>query len=193
VNRARAAAILAFWFGDAGDADCGKRRKAWFSKSPEFDSAIGERFLEDYRLARAGGLDDWRDSPETCLALILLLDQFPRNMFRGTPEAFAADVQALALARHAVERGFDRMLPPEQRMFVYLPFEHSESIADQRRCVELMQGLRGAPGLEDVSDFAQRHLRVIERFGRFPHRNAIQGRESSPEEIEFLRGPGSRF
>jgi uncharacterized protein (DUF924 family) len=193
VSVPRHAAILGFWFGEECGAERGRRRRTWFTKNPVFDAEVRRRFFDDYRMARSGAFDEWRERAEGCLALILLLDQFPRNMFRGTPEAFGGDAQALTAARHAVECRFDRTLPPRQRMFVYLPFEHSESLVDQRRSVELFADLRGVAGFEDVLDYAERHLRIIERFHRFPHRNAILGRQSTPAEAEFLRRPGSAF
>lgn len=186
---ALAAEILDFWFGPQP----GARRRSWFAGDPDFDREIRARFLDDHRRGRAGELDGWLAQPESCLALVVLLDQFPRNMFRGTPEAFAADARALAAARHAVEQGHDAGMPPERRMFFYLPFEHSESLNDQLRCVALTEPFRGLPGFEDIHDYALRHLRVIERFGRFPHRNVVLGRESTPEELEFLKQPGSSF
>ena len=134
-------------------------------------------------------LDSMANDPQGCLALIILLDQFSRNMFRGSAQAFAADEKALAHARTAVERGLDQQLPPFQRTFVYLPFEHSESLADQDRSVALFEAL----GDENTYDYAVRHRDIIVRFGRFPHRNVILGRESTPEELEFLKEPGSSF
>lgn len=189
----RSREILAFWFGGPAGAEWGQRRKAWFRKDPALDAEIRERFRVDMDRAQSGALDDWLESPDDCLALMLLLDQFPRNAYRNSPAAFSGDARALAAARLAVERGYDARLPPEQRMFVYLPFEHSENLEDQRRCVALVAAYRGLAGYEDVIDYACRHLRVIERFGRFPHRNGILGRASTAEEREFLREPGSAF
>ncbi len=189
----RSREVLEFWFAGPGGADWGRRRKVWFSKDPAFDAEIRHRFRADMDLARAGDFDGWIDNPEDCLALILLLDQFPRNAFRDTPAAFSGDARALVAAGLAVARGHDAQLPPEQRMFVYLPFEHSESLEDQRRCVELVEVFRAVPGYQDVIDYARRHLQMIERFGRFAHRNAILGRASTAEEREFLQGPGSSF
>ncbi len=185
--------ILEFWFGKPDDPDRPKVRKFWFKKNTEFDEEVRSRFLDTYEQAAAGQLDSWKEEPSTCLALIILLDQFPRNIFRGQPQAFATDPQALATAKYAVNRGFDRELLPVQRWFVYMPFEHSEELADQQRSVELFGTLKDDPGLEQGIDYAMRHLRAIERFGRFPHRNAILGRESTPEEVEFLKQPGSSF
>ena len=128
------------------------------------------------------------DAPESCLALVILLDQFPRNMFRGTGRAFAADALARAAAQTIVGRGWDRKMSTDERSFAYLPFEHSESLADQQRCCELMRPLGG-----ETYRYALRHREIIARFGRFPHRNAALGRDSTPEEIEFLKTPGSGF
>ena len=185
--------ILDFWFGKPDEADYGKPRKVWFIKNPEFDKEVRSRFLYDYQQAAAGQLDDWKESPLTCLALIILLDQFPRNIFRGQPQAFATDPQALAYAKYAVKRGFYKKLLPIQREFVYLPFEHSENLAAQHQCIELFSTLKDHPECASGVDYAHRHLKVIERFGRFPHRNEILGRETTPEEAEFLKQRGSSF
>jgi uncharacterized protein (DUF924 family) len=174
----RAKEVLRFWFGQ--DA------KRWFEKNATFDAAIRSRFLPLYEELSANA--DWLSQPRDCLARILVLDQFPRNMFRGSPRAFAADPLALAAAKHAIADGFDRDLLTVEKQFVYLPFEHSESLADQERACELMRPLG-----DDLYDWAIRHKRIIERFGRFPHRNDILGRASTPEEIEFLKQPGSGF
>ncbi|AFZ32522.1 protein of unknown function DUF924 [Gloeocapsa sp. PCC 7428] len=185
--------ILTFWFGQPNTAEYGKQRAFWFTKSAEFDREVRERFLSDYEQAAAHQLDAWQEAPRSCLALILLLDQMPRNIFRGTPQAFATDAAALAAAQHAVAQGFDRELLNVQRWFIYLPFEHSENLEHQRQCVELFASLKDDPESASAIDYAQRHLAVIERFGRFPHRNKILNRESTPEEIEFLKQPGSSF
>jgi uncharacterized protein (DUF924 family) len=176
--------VLRFWFGEG--AERGKSHKRWFEKNSTFDAEIRQRFLPIYEDLSSG--DQWLSSPEECLARIVVLDQFPRNMFRGTPRAFAADPLALAAAKHAVAKGWDRDLPLVEKQFLYLPFEHSESLADQERACELMRPLG-----DDLYDWAIRHKRIIERFGRFPHRNDILGRASTPEEIEFLKQPGSGF
>jgi uncharacterized protein (DUF924 family) len=189
----QAKAILEFWFGHPEEPSYGKPRTFWFSKTPDFDRELASRFLEDYQKAAAGFLDDWVDWPETCLALILLLDQFPRNMFRGTPQAFATDWEALSAAQQAVARGYDREFLPVQRWFIYLPFEHSESLEDQRRCVKLFQQISHDPESASAIEYAFKHMEIIDRFGRFPHRNNILGRTSTPEEIEFLKQPGSLF
>ncbi len=186
----RVSEILEFWFGSGSDADLEHRQPLWFSKDPAFDQLIRERFLADYEKAAAGALDDWKKEPRGCLALILLLDQFSRNMFRGTPRAFATDPQALALAKEAVANAFDRVLRAIERAFVYLPFEHSENLADQRESVRLFsEAAEAHPELWGFVPYAVQHLEIIERFGRFPHRNAILGRRSTPEELEFLSAP----
>jgi uncharacterized protein (DUF924 family) len=170
--------LLDFWFG--------QDRKAWFEKNPAFDEEIRTRFLALYEQAAAGGLADWQHAAKSCLALVILLDQFPRNMFRGTARAFAADALALAAARIMVERGWDKDMTGDERSFAYLPFEHSESLADQETSLRLFAG-------QANFEWARRHWEIIRRFGRFPHRNAILGRESTPEEAEFLKQPGSGF
>lgn len=181
--------VLDFWFGPEDAPGRGRFRKQWFAVSPAFDAEIASRFLTVWEEAAAGGLDHLADTPNGSLALVLILDQFPRNMFRGTPRAFATDARAYAVADTAVARGFDRQVLPVQRIFLYLPFEHSESLADQERCVTLMTAL----GDDMAIDYAVRHRDIIARFGRFPHRNAILGRPSTAEETAFLAQPGSSF
>ena len=185
--------ILDFWFGTPADAEHGRSRAVWFRKDDGFDASIRTRFSVLHERAGRGALDAWRDTPATLLALIVLLDQFSRNMHRGQAQAFASDVRALDAARHMLARGWDASLPAVQRWFAYMPFEHSEVLADQDRCVELMQPLDGDPATAGVVEWARRHRDVIARFGRFPHRNAILGRPSSAAEIEFLDQPGSSF
>jgi uncharacterized protein (DUF924 family) len=185
--------ILDFWFGESNSPEFGKSQKKWFEKNLEFDSEVRSRFLLQYELAVSGQLDSWQDSARECLALIIILDQFSRNMFRGTPQAFAADSKALIAAEKAVKNKFDRVLLPVQRWFIYLPFEHSENIENQQKSVELFSQLGGDSENEMVIDYARRHLEIIDRFGRFPHRNQILGRETTPEEAEFLKQPGSGF
>ncbi len=190
---ARVDEILDFWFGSPQAVDYGKERSFWFTKNLEFDQELRLRFLPDYEQAAGGELDYLQDSPLGYLALILLLDQFGRNMFRGTPKSFATDAKALSVARKAIDRGCDRVLLPVQRWFIYLPFEHSENLADQERCVELFATLSDDPASANTIDYAIRHKAVIERFGRFPHRNKILGRETTLAEAEFLTQPGSSF
>src|SRR5688500_9646840 len=181
--------VLEFWFG----APRGARRRQWFEKDPAFDAEIGARFLGLYEWLAQGGGTDWRENGEGCLARILVLDQFPRNMFRGTPRAFATDALALRAARHALEQGYDRALAPAARLFACPPFELSEALEDQERACELCRPLAAFAETEDAYRYALAHRDVIARFGRFPHRNAILGRESTPEEAEFLKQPGSSF
>jgi uncharacterized protein (DUF924 family) len=176
-GEAIATEVLGFWFGD----EPGVRREAWFKKNPDFDAEIRERFGAILARAAAGELDGLAATPQGCLALVIVLDQFPRNIFRDDGRAFATDGQALALAKAAIASGLDQQLTPLEREFFYLPFEHSEDLDDQRRSVELFRTL-GADALE----WAERHLVVIERFGRFPHRNAVLGREATAEEAAFL-------
>jgi uncharacterized protein (DUF924 family) len=185
--------VLAFWFGREDEPGYGEFREAWFRKDPEFDQQVQERFGPLYERAAAGELDGWREEARSCLALVICLDQFPRNMFRGDGRTHATDDKALETARYALERALDRELPPFQRVFVYMPFMHSESVEDQRRSVELFGRLAERPGAPDLTSYAVGHMEIVERFGRFPHRNVILGRETTPEEAEFLQGPDSSF
>jgi uncharacterized protein (DUF924 family) len=193
----RVVEILRFWFGDPADpnGEYGQQRKVWFKKDPAFDDAIRQRFLEDVDRAMAGELDVWRQQPRSCLALVLLLDQFPRNLFRGDTHCFEGDRAALDIAYYALDRGYDQQVLPVERMFFYLPLEHSENLTDQERSVELTRSLHAADPekFESTLDYALRHRDVIQRFGRFPHRNEVLGRDTTPEEAEFLQQPGSRF
>jgi uncharacterized protein (DUF924 family) len=187
--------VLDFWFGERGSAIWGQPRREWFVKSDAFDAVVRTRFGDAIAHAVAGGLREWdAGGPESALARILLLDQLTRNAYRDTPASFSGDAPALAAAQALVDSGADERLAPMQRAFVYLPFEHAEDIHLQERAVDLFARLSaGHPGFDDMLDYAHRHRAVIARFGRFPHRNAILGRASTPEEIEFLRQPGSRF
>jgi uncharacterized protein (DUF924 family) len=186
-------AILVFWFGREGEEGYGEYREAWFSRDPDFDREVRDRFEDAYEEAVVGKLEQWKEEARSCLALILVLDQFPRNMFRGDARMYAADGLALAAARHALQQAYDRELAPVQRMFMYLPFEHSENLEDQRLSVELFRMLAEETGSQDTLIYAVQHLKIIDRFGRFPHRNEILGRWSTPEEAEFLKEPGSSF
>ena len=189
-----AEAVLDFWFGAPGSAEFGSARKAWFSKDAAFDATIRQRFGALVERALRGELDDWADAPRSALARILLLDQFTRNAFRDTPRALAGDARALAAASAMVGRRQDEALPPVERAFVYMPFEHAEGLAAQDEAVRLFTRLAVAGGDEnEMLAYAERHRDVIRRFGRFPHRNAILGRQDTPEEAAFLREPGSRF
>ncbi len=185
--------ILDFWFSEPA-------RSRWFAKDAAFDDEIRRRFGDAAAAAAEGRLDAWKAAPESCLALVILLDQAPRNIHRGTPLAFAADARALAVAGQAVDRGFDLRLPADRRWFFYFPFEHSEDLADQRRAMLLFDAWADAHAEGPPRDYAREHFRavrrheaIIERFGRFPHRNKILGRESTPAEIEFLKEPESSF
>lgn len=193
---AAAAAVLDFWFLPAGHPGHDVFRAEWFRKDPAFDAAIRERFGRLVDEALAGGFGDWNATADGALARILLLDQFTRNLFRDTARAFAGDAAALDLAEALVAGGRDKNLPPIRRWFAFLPFEHSESLLNQERAVALFAGLRREaqhPAFESAYDYAVRHRDVIERFGRFPHRNAALGRTSTPEEEAFLKLPGSAF
>ena len=184
--------VLDFWFAVPGDPDYGKARPFWFTKFAATDQLVRERFSGTVEEALRGGLDDWAATPSGALALILVLDQFTRNMFRDSPRAFAGDTQALRLASNLVDRHDDRRLAPLERWFAYMPFEHSEFINDQIESVRLFEQL-AKDGLQEPLAWAIKHYEVIKRFGRFPHRNSILERESTPDEIEFLKEQGSRF
>lgn len=184
--------ILQFWFGEPGSVDYLRPRSLWFTRSDATDRAIAERFGPAVEAALIGQHDDWAATPRGALALVILLDQFTRNIFRGTPRAFAGDARALALATRLVDTARDLALAPVERWFVYMPLEHSERLLDQYESVRLFERL-AADGLDAPLEWARRHFDVIRQFGRFPHRNAILGRESTPAEIEFLKQPGSGF
>jgi uncharacterized protein (DUF924 family) len=182
--------VLFFWFGPPKER--GGPHKRWFEKSEAFDREIRERFLPLHEDAAAGKLSHLKQNAADCLALIVLLDQFPRNMFRGTPRAFATDAKARLVADWAVDRGYDLQFKDEQeRLFFYLPFEHSEDLDDQHRAVELVR--QRCPTDPEILRYAILHRDVIEKFGRFPHRNPILGRRSTPDEEEYLKGPGAGF
>jgi uncharacterized protein (DUF924 family) len=189
----RARVMLDFWFGPPGDPQREKRRQIWFRGPPEFDATLDRLFRADHESAARGELAAWETAPHSALALVLLLDQIPRNIFRGTPRAYQTDALARAAASRVIEQGFDRTLPPVWRWFIYLPFEHSEDIADQSRAVELFATVPDGADPERGLRIVLRHHEIVERFGRFPHRNAILGRVSTPEEIEFLKEPDSSF
>jgi len=178
---AQVQAILDFWFGAAPD---GAMRKEWFQSTPAFDAEIRARFADDVAKARRGDYDAWRDEARACLALIILLDQFPRNLFRDSAEAFASDGAALAVTRHAMARGYQTALGPMEQMFLFMPFQHSEDRTVQAESVAVfgrVQGLGAVP-----VQHAQRHHDEIKRFGRFPYRNAALGRTSTAEEEKYL-------
>jgi uncharacterized protein (DUF924 family) len=193
--------LLELWFGDATDDAIVAQRQSdlWWGQSAETDEMLGCRFGQLASAAAAGVLDHWSGSPRGRLALILLLDQLPRAIHRGTADAFAQDERARRVANNGISSGADRLLRPIERVFFYLPLEHSEDRADQRRSVAFFEDLSGSvpeawrSTFETFVDFAVRHKEIIDRFGRFPHRNAILGRVSTPEEVEFLKVPGSAF
>ncbi len=187
----RAVQVLSFWFG--AENDYGSRRKEWFRKDAAFDAEIEARFRALHEEAARGDLEPWKRGVGDCLALIVLLDQFPRNMFRGSARAFSSDGRALDAARHALAMRYDLEMLPVERMFTYLPFEHSEALEDQLLCLGLMRPLEEFEETKDVYPYAVRHHEIIARFGRFPHRNEALGRPSTPEELEFLKQPGSGF
>lgn len=184
-----AATVLTFWFGAPDDPDHGTIRKAWFMKSDAFDAEVTARFGALTEAARRGDLDAWTTTPRGTLALVLLLDQMPRNIHRGSLEAFATDARALEVATQALRDGYDRALSPVEQMFLFMPFQHSEDLVDQERSLALYARL----DLPDVQRFVHRHHEIIARFGRFPHRNAVLGRETTPEEAAFLLEPDSSF
>ena len=168
------AGILAFW------RDAGPDR--WYTRDDDFDAGVRERYLGLWQLAVAGELASWETSDDGALALVIVLDQFPRNMFRGSPETYASDALARDVARRAIDRGVDTRIDPALREFLYLPFMHSEDLADQIRCIALLQNA----GLADNAKWADHHADIVRRFGRFPHRNGILGRATTPEEQTFL-------
>jgi uncharacterized protein (DUF924 family) len=170
--------VLAFWRGAGPDK--------WFRKDDAFDLAVRDRFFTTYQAAASGHLRDWERTPDGALALVIVLDQFPRNIFRGSARAFSADALAREAADRAIAKGFDQRTDRELRAFFYLPLMHSETIGDQERCVALCRAL----GNDNNLKYAELHADIIRRFGRFPHRNALLGRETTPEERAFLEGGG---
>lgn len=186
--------ILDFWFLPDTDAGHGKPRMAWFRKDPAFDDTIRARFLPAVEAALAGGLETWAETPRGALALLILLDQFPRNLFRGEARCFSGDAQALKVATAIIDGQWDAAMKAVERAFVYLPFEHSEVLADQERSLALFGALASEhPETAGYLDYAQRHYEIIAGFGRFPHRNAMLGRASTDAERVFLAQPGSSF
>ncbi len=169
--------VLDFWFEKTQPAQ-------WFQVNPSFDSLILEKYGDAYDLASRGVYDDWKNSSDGCLALCILLDQFPRNMFRDTAKAFATDSKALVVSKYALAKGFDQVLVPIKRRFLYLPFEHSENLNDQRKCVDLFEKMKKDDPLG--YDYALRHLKIIEQFGRVPRRNKVLSRMNTPEEEDYL-------
>ncbi len=170
--------IIHFWFEETDP-------QQWFQSSSAFDEKVRDRFGVMYDMAKDGLCNNWAVDAEGALALIIVLDQFPRHMYRGTPAAFATDQDALLIAKEAIHKGFDQILEPVKRGFLYLPFQHSEVLSDQKKSLELFGAMADENPAGDM--YAKRHYVPIEKFGRFPHRNEILGRESTPEEIEFLK------
>jgi uncharacterized protein (DUF924 family) len=183
--------VLDFWFGPQGSRNAA--RPEWFRKDEKFDAQIRDRFGELHARASRRELDDWRRDSASMLALVIVLDQFSRNLFRDDARAFLQDAYARECCREAIARGDEAKLLPCERMFLYMPFEHSEDLADQRYAIDRMRSLEAFPETKGLTQWAEKHEAVIRRFGRFPHRNAALGRASTPEEAEFLEQPGSRF
>ena len=190
--------VLQFWFGDDPGQPLANQAQ-WWKKDPEFDAKIRERFLSAIEKAKRGELKSWEASPEGLLALVILLDQFSRNCFRNDPTGFAADHQALKHSLEGQAKSWDQKMTPTQRWFFLMPMMHSEDREMQRRSIEAYRRLaEHAPSelkstLNGALDFAHRHADIVNRFGRFPHRNAVLGRQSTPEETEFLKQPNSSF
>jgi uncharacterized protein (DUF924 family) len=193
--------VLRFWFGDPSDEAYGSPRDFWFQGTAALDAEIRNRFAGAVEEALAGGFEDWPQHPQGTLALVILLDQFTRNIHRGTPRAFAGDARAQAITVEAMDLDLDRGLAPLERWFLWMPLQHAESLALQARAVASYEALVAEAGpletqrltLDVALDYARRHAAIIARFGRFPHRNAILGRPSSLEETRFLTEPGSSF
>jgi uncharacterized protein (DUF924 family) len=187
--------VLDFWFLPIGVKGHNAQRAEWWRKNEAFDQLIFSQFGGAVEEALAGGLRQWDDEgTQGTLARIVVLDQFTRNIYRGTAKAFAGDALALEAAKAIDDSGANQTLPAVQRAFSYMPFEHAENLSLQMRCVDLFTMLAAdSPAFASQLDYAKKHLEVIRRFGRFPHRNVIVGRESTPEEVEFLKQPGSRF
>ena len=181
--------VLEFWFG----VPPGKSRAEWFRKDDAFDAGIRERFGALHEAASRRELEHWRVARDSMVALVVVLDQFSRNLHRGSARAFEQDAHARECAREALGRGDDARCLPVERLFLYLPFEHSEDVPDQELSVRLMSQLEAFDETRGMTEWATRHKVIVDRFGRFPHRNAALGRASTPEEIEFLKTPGSGF
>lgn len=183
--------VLDFWFGPRGSR--GPAKPEWYRKDEGYDQRIRERFGDLLERAARRELEAWRGQPESNVALVVVLDQFSRNLFRNDARAFAQDAYARECARAAIARGDEGKLLPVERQFIYMPFEHSEDLADQELCIDRMRSLEAYPETKGLTQWAEKHAAIIRRFGRFPHRNAALGRSSTPEETEFLKQPGSSF
>ena len=184
--------ILDYWFGNGSDV-ARRHRELWFAGSPQVDAGVRALFLGDVERAERGELDAWKADAGSCLALVIVLDQFPLMIFRNEARGYRDGDLALPVARHLHASGFDRSLAPHEKLFAWLPFEHSEDLADQDLSVALFATLRDAPGMASAYDYALKHRDVVQRFGRFPHRNRALGRQSTAEEIAFLKQPGAGF
>jgi len=189
----RLQALADFWLGAPDSAGAYRPRKVWFEKDAVFDAEVRRRHLADHEAAAAGAFDHLATAPLPALALTILLDQVPRNIFRGNARAYATDAKALATAEAAIAQGFDMAVHREARLFFYSPFEHSEDLAVQERSVELVERRRGCEGFEFSRYIIERHHEIIARFGRFPHRNPVLGRETTSEEAAFLEEKHSSF
>ena len=193
--------VLAFWFGPLNEEGLATPDKAarWWKKDAAFDAEVLARFGSTWSAAMRGGHDDWMDAPHSLLALVIVLDQLSRNMFRGKAQSFASDARALSAAKKGIERGFDQQLVGHERLFLYMPFMHSEELATQDQCVALLSAFRDTSTgklreeLQQNVDFAVRHRDIIARWGRFPHRNQLLDRTSTAEELDFLKQPNSSF
>lgn len=184
--------VLDFWFGTSDDLSANS--SMWFKKSDELDAEIKERFEPLLTKFKEGQLKTWQETPLGCLAHVILLDQFTRNMFRDQKVMYDFDENARELTRLAVSKSFDEELPPQQRWFLYMPMMHSEVLADQEESLKLFGKLKSADeSFSGTYVYAQKHYDIVKNWGRFPHRNEILGRDSTPEEIEFLKTPGSSF
>ncbi len=192
-KHARLDEVVDYWLGPCDGAGRYPWQEKWFKVVPEFDAELRAKFLAHHEEAAAGHYDDVADAPYRALGLLILLDQIPRNIFRGTPRMYATDAKALAVAERAVGHGFDMRVHHVPRTFFYTPFEHSEDMAVQRRSLKLVLRRNESPRYEDSLYVIRRHAEIVERFGRFPHRNTILGRVSTPEEIEFLKEKDSSF
>ncbi|MEO7402841.1 MAG: DUF924 family protein [Burkholderiales bacterium] len=181
--------VYTFWFGPTP----GVERSEWFEKNAEFDLTNRERFAATHDHVHRGAADHWLQAPRSALAYVIVLDQFSRNMYRDTPRAFASDDRALSAAREIVAKGWDRTLAPRERQFAYLPFEHSEEVAMQAESIRLFGELELLPETKGLLEWARKHAVIIERFGRFPHRNVLLGRTSTLQELEFLKQADSSF
>ncbi len=185
--------VLDFWFGAPGSSEFGAARPAWFRQSDDFDAEIKTRFGQAVEAALTDGFEDWRQDIDGTLALILLLDQYPRNIFRGTAKMFAGDPRARSVAAKAIADGADKTLLAVQQTFLFLPFEHSEDAEDQAYSVQLFEAMPEVAEKANWLAYARRHKAIIDRFARFPQRNEVLGRSSTPEEIDFLKQSDSGF